>query len=250
MPREPEVFGQPVSPWSSRVASTTRATSRIWGHMTPGTGSRSTRNSSGVIEIVGAHRMRMQLEAREVRHPGKRGIARHDLLGAAPGGKAKRHHLDPGRPRLGRALLIEELAADAVRIAHEHVGPAAGAAQRALGHREVVAREIQLGVSRLRKEHLARIRDRDLAARDNEQFRLAAFRHGGSAARDVGAHAKPASLPAQNPPSCLALSPPQPPSPPEPAAARGDEPSELLARKSSARLPSYQRTSDVSADRT
>ena len=52
-----------------------------------------------------------------------------------------------GGPRLRRALLVEELAADAVRIAHEHVRPSAGAAQRAVGDGEVVAREIELGVA-------------------------------------------------------------------------------------------------------
>ena len=38
----------------------------------------------GVIEIVGTHRMRVQLEAGEVRHPEERGrIAWHHFLGAA-----------------------------------------------------------------------------------------------------------------------------------------------------------------------
>ena len=35
-----------------------------------------------MIEIVSAHRMRMQLEAREIRHPQKRGrVPRHDFFG-------------------------------------------------------------------------------------------------------------------------------------------------------------------------
>ena len=124
-----------------------------------------------MIEIVGAHRMRMQLEAGEVRHPGqRRRVARHDFLGGAAGRKLQRHDLDPGRPRLGRALLVEELAADAVRIAHQHVRPAAGAPQRAVGDGEVVAHEIELGVTRLGKQHLVGIRDRDLAAGDGDDF--------------------------------------------------------------------------------
>ena len=49
-----------------------------------------------------------------------------------PDGNCSVDDLDPRRPRLRRALLEEELAADAVRIAHEHVRPAAGALQRAL----------------------------------------------------------------------------------------------------------------------
>ena len=59
---------------------------------------------------------------------------------------------------------------DAVRVADEHVRPPAGAAQRAVGDGEVVAHEIELGDARLRKQHLARVRDRDLAARDDEPF--------------------------------------------------------------------------------
>ena len=65
-----------------------------------------------------------------------------------PDGKLQRDDLDPGGPRSRRALLVEELAVDAVRIAHEHVRPAAGAAQRAVGDGEVVAHEIELGVAR------------------------------------------------------------------------------------------------------
>ena len=45
----------------------------------------------GMIEIVGAHRVRMQLEAREVRHPReRRRVARHDLLRGAAGRKVQR----------------------------------------------------------------------------------------------------------------------------------------------------------------
>ena len=82
----------------------------------------------GMIEILGPHRMRMELEAGEVGHPGqRRGIARHHLLGQASGREGERHHLDPLRARLRRALLVEELALDSVRVAHQHVGSAAGA---------------------------------------------------------------------------------------------------------------------------
>jgi hypothetical protein len=76
--------------------------------------------------------------------------------------------VDPLRPRGGRALLVEELAADAVRVAHQHVGPVARATQRPLGDREVVVDQIELAVARVGEEHLVRIRDRDLAAGDRE----------------------------------------------------------------------------------
>ena len=67
----------------------------------------------------------------------------------------------------GRALLVEELAVDAVRVAHQHVRPAAGAAQRALGHREVVAHEVELGVPAFGNSTLRGSRSRrGLAAAD------------------------------------------------------------------------------------
>ena len=86
-----------------------------------------------MVEILRADRMRMQLEAREVRHPREVGrVPRNDLVGGAARRKADRDDLDPRRARLRRALLEEELPVDAVRKAHEHVGPAARAAQRAV----------------------------------------------------------------------------------------------------------------------
>ena len=132
----------------------------------------------GMIEIVGAHRMRVQLEAGEIGHPHeRRGVARHDLLRAAARRKAQRHDLDPGRPRSGRPLLEEELAVDAVRVPHEDVRPSAGAAQRAVGDGDVVARQIELGVARLGKEDLVRVRNGDLASRDREELWFRAARH-------------------------------------------------------------------------
>ena len=47
MPREPDVLGQPTSPTASSDSRVASATSRMWSHGTPGTGSRSTRSSSG-----------------------------------------------------------------------------------------------------------------------------------------------------------------------------------------------------------
>ena len=90
MPRLPEVFGQPTSLKSSSTSCTTAATSCTCAHVTPGTGIQVDAQLVGMIEIFGANRMRMQLEAREVREPGERGgVARHDLLGGAAGGEAQ-----------------------------------------------------------------------------------------------------------------------------------------------------------------
>ncbi len=170
-PREPDVFGQPVRPKSRSVASTTCAT---WRSLRPCHARHRIEvhpQLVRVIQILGADRMRVQLEAGQVREPGeRRGVARHHFVGASSRWKAKRYHLDPRWTRVRRPLLIEEFAGDAVGIAHQHGGPAAGAAQRALGHRQVVAHEVELRVSRLRKQHLARIRDRDLPAVDQNDL--------------------------------------------------------------------------------
>ena len=55
-------------------------------------------------------------------------------------------------------------------IPDEHVGAAAGAAQRALGDGEVVAHQIELGVTGFGKQDLVGIRDRDLAAGNRDDF--------------------------------------------------------------------------------
>ena len=179
MPREPDVFGQPTRPKSSSAACTTRATSRTCDHAMPGTGIEIDAQLVGMIEIVGAHRMRMQLEAREVGHPGeRRGVARHDFF-RGPAGReaaASTTSIQSGRD-VRRALLVEELAADAVRDS----APArsAGRPRRAARprHGQVVARQIELRVAGLREQHLARVRNRDLAAGDGDRLSFGAARH-------------------------------------------------------------------------
>ena len=131
-----------------------------------------------VIEIVGAHRMRMQLEARQVGHPHERcRVARHDFFGNPAGRKAQRDDVDPVGPRRRRALLKEEFAVDAIGIADEHVGPVAGRTQGALRDGEIVASEVELRVAGLRKEHLAGIRDRDVASGDRQDLAFRAVLH-------------------------------------------------------------------------
>ena len=178
MPREPDVFGHPTSPRSPSVARTTRADLADLRPLDARHRIEIHAQFVGVIEIVGAHRVRMQLQAGEVGHPQQRGgIAWHDLVGAAAGRKAQRHHLDPWRPRFRSALLIEELPVDAVGVAHEHVGTPARPAQRAVRHREVIAREIQLGVAVARKEHFLRVGDGDLAIPGADHFLCSFRRH-------------------------------------------------------------------------
>ena len=124
-----------------------------------------------MIEIFGSHGMRMELQACQIGEPRERGsVARYHLVGTAPRREADRDDLDPLRPGFGRPLLIEELVRDAIGIAHEHVGPAARSAQSAGSHREVVLHEVELGVTRLRKEHLARIGYRYFAVSCDHDF--------------------------------------------------------------------------------
>ena len=70
-----------------------------------------------MIEVVGAHRVGMQLQAREVGHPDEgRGISWDDLLGGPAGRKLQRDDLDPVGSRLRCPLLVEELPINSVRI--------------------------------------------------------------------------------------------------------------------------------------
>ena len=131
-----------------------------------------------VVEILGSYGVRMKFEAGEVRHPREGcGIARNDLFRRASRWKPQRDDVDPRRSRAGRAFLVEELSVDAVRVSDENVGPSTGAAKRAFRDGEVIAHEIDLRVSSLREQDLARIRDRNLASRNRQPFVIRPGRH-------------------------------------------------------------------------
>ena len=152
IPRDPDVFGQPVSPKSASVARTTRGDCP---DLSPADARHRIEIDAqlvGMIEIVGAHRVRMQFEAGEIRHPReRRRVARHDFLGGAARRKLQRDDVDPRRPRRRRALLVEELAARCRSDSARARWAAARAPQRTVGDREVVADEIELGVRRPRE---------------------------------------------------------------------------------------------------
>ena len=126
MPREPDVFGQPIRPIVERGVHDVRDLLDL-RPLDAGHGIEVDAQLVRVIEIVGPHRVRVQLEAREVGHPDERGgVARDETSAVRPDGKCS----DTTSIHSGRdsgALLVEELAADAVRIADQDVGPAAGA---------------------------------------------------------------------------------------------------------------------------
>ena len=75
------------------------------------------------------------------------------------------------RPRRGRALLVEELAVDAVRVADENVGAPAGVLQGAVGHAQVVLDHLQLRDTGLGEVDLVGVGDGDLLAGDVERDR-------------------------------------------------------------------------------
>jgi hypothetical protein len=123
----------------------------------------------GVREVVGADRVRVQLDAAEVRDPRElRSVVDHDLARRASGGKLELDRPHPVGARLGRALLVEGLLGDAVHIALHHDRAVRDPAQRGGRDGEVVADDVALREARLREEHLARVRDGDALAKDVE----------------------------------------------------------------------------------
>jgi len=127
----------------------------------------------GVVEVVRPHRVRVEVDAAQIDDPEQLcRVPDHDLLGGAAGGEAQLDGLDPFRPRLGRALLKEGLAAGALDEALERHRPPVDPANRALGDGRVVVDELELGVPGLGKEDLARVGDDDLAAPDLQDLDL------------------------------------------------------------------------------
>ena len=90
MPRDPDVFGQPRRPCSSRTSRTMSATWRTSSNATPGAGIEVDAQLVGMIEVVGAHGVRVQVDAAEVHDPEElRRVAHDDLVrGAARRGSA------------------------------------------------------------------------------------------------------------------------------------------------------------------
>ena len=125
----------------------------------------------GVVEVVGAHRVRVEVDAAEVDDPGEpRRVVEDDLVGGPARRERQLGGPDPVRPVVRRPLLEEGLAGGAVDEALQRHRPAADAAQRAVGDREVVLHEVELRVARLREVDLGRVGDRDLAAADPEDL--------------------------------------------------------------------------------
>jgi hypothetical protein len=157
-PREPEVFGIQQAK-SASVARTTSATSRSCGHPTPGTGSDDSDRRDGRI----GGPMRVQFEAGETAiHASAAGV-RGTTSGRAAGRKTQRDDLDPGRSRLWRALLVEELTIGPVRYRTSTFGLPPAAPAHRQPRRGSTGRRPACG--RLGKKNLGG-RDRDFEPRE------------------------------------------------------------------------------------
>ena len=129
----------------------------------------------GAVEVLGEHRVRVEVDAAEVDHPGQPGgVPDDDLLGRGPRAVVQRHRVEPVGLVRRDPLLEERLLVDALDEALEDHRPARDAAQRAVRDRQVVPDEVELGhrapvVEHLREHDLVRVRDRDLAPGDLER---------------------------------------------------------------------------------
>jgi hypothetical protein len=160
MPRDPDVFGHPVRPKSASTSLATSATATDAGHRI-----KVHPQLVGMIKVAGADRMRVEVDAAQVRHPGElRRVPDDHLLGGAPGREAQLDGLDPVRPRGRRPLLEEGRLGCALHEALEDHRPPRHPAQRAVGDGQVVPDHVQLGVPGLREVHLVRVADRHGAA--------------------------------------------------------------------------------------
>ena len=110
----------------------------------------------------------VQLDAAEVRDPGERcGVVDDREDGRVAAREGDGHLVDERRMVRRHALLVEELAVDAVREALHVEGPAAQMRQRAVGDVEVVADDVALRQPPLGEEHLVGVGDRDVPAPDS-----------------------------------------------------------------------------------
>ena len=131
----------------------------------------------GVVHVLGPDRVWVEVDAAEVRDPGKpRRVIDDDLVGRPAGREGQGRRPDPVGSVVRGSLLEERLPSGAVHEPLERHGSATGAAQCTVRHGEVVLDEVQLGAARLREIDLPRVRDRDLAAVDPEDLLLR--RHG------------------------------------------------------------------------
>ncbi|SGO88807.1 Uncharacterised protein [Mycobacterium tuberculosis] len=137
----------------------------------------------GMIEVAGEHRMRIEIHTPQVDHPRQPGGVVNDRL---RGGAARRivqlGHVHPVWPVCRCALLKHRLGGDALDETLENHRPAGHPAHRPLGHGEVIADQIELGVALSivvsGEDDPARMRDDDLASVHVQRHRGGHAAHG------------------------------------------------------------------------
>jgi hypothetical protein len=144
MPREPLVLGQPRRPSSSSSAFTSSATRT---HVRPSHARPRIEIDAqlvGMLEVAGAHRVRVQLDAAEVDDPGQpRRVVTTISSAVRPEGNDS-VPCEPSGPLVGRALLVERLALGPVDEPLQHDRPVAIPASAPRSDREVVADDVEL----------------------------------------------------------------------------------------------------------
>ncbi|CNV46065.1 Uncharacterised protein [Mycobacterium tuberculosis] len=136
-----------------------------------------------MIEVAGEHRMRIEIHTPQVDHPRQPGGVVNDRL---RGGAARRivqlGHVHPVWPVCRCALLKHRLGGDALDETLENHRPAGHPAHRPLGHGEVIADQIELGVALSivvsGEDDPARMRDDDLASVHVQRHRGGHAAHG------------------------------------------------------------------------
>ena len=127
----------------------------------------------GMVEVVGADRMRIEVDAAEVGDPREaRRIVQDDLVRGPAGRERQGRGPDEVGQVLGRALLEEGLSGGAVDEPLQRHRPVTGAAQRPVGDRQVVVHEIELRVAGRREVDLPGVGDRHLVPVDPEDLLL------------------------------------------------------------------------------
>ena len=125
----------------------------------------------GVVEVFGADRVRVEIDAPEVVDPGEAGgIVDDDLVGGPPGWERQRGDPQPVGLVVGCPLLEERLAVGAVDEPLQRHRPATCAAQRSVGDGLVVVDEVHLRVAGGLEVDLVGVRDRDLPAGNLEDL--------------------------------------------------------------------------------
>ena len=161
-PVAPDVFGYERSPSSSITSRTTSAISRTNGHWPSDRRIEVDQQVVGPLDVGHARVPRVQLDAAEVRHPRERlGVVDDREHRRVPARERDEHLVDEIRVLRRHALLVEELALDAVREPLHVERAAAEVGEGEVGDADVVRDEIALRQAARREKRLVGIRDLD-----------------------------------------------------------------------------------------